>query len=81
MKSKLYSINWKDVGRGLGIAFATAFLSALATALAHGGILFTWDYFNPIIMAGVSAGIVYILKNFGTNSRDKFLKKEDGLHG
>jgi hypothetical protein len=81
MKSKLYRINWKDLGRGVLIAFATAFFTALAAALAQGGVSFTWAYFNPIVMAGVSALIAYLLKNFSTNSKDKFLKKEDGLHG
>ncbi len=80
MRSKLYRINWKDAGKGLLVAFGTAFFSALATTLAQGGISFTWAYFNPIVMAGVSAGIFYLLKNFATNSNDKLLKKENGLY-
>jgi hypothetical protein len=36
----------------------------------------TWNDLKPIVLAAISAGLAYILKNWLTNSDDQFLKKE-----
>jgi hypothetical protein len=75
MKSKFLTLNWKDFSRGLLIAFLTAVLTGVINMLDAGAI-FTWVTIKPVIIAGISAALSYLLKCLATNSQDQLLKRE-----
>jgi len=76
-KSKFLSLSLKDLAKG----FILAVLVVVITGL-YGAITATPPHFPTgaewatLGYAGLAAGIAYLLKNFFTNSDDKFLKKE-----
>ena len=75
-KSTFGLLDSNDLLKGLLIAVLTAFITGLYNAIEMGTIEFTWLFFKPIVMTSVGAGLAYILKNWLTNSQDKFLKTE-----
>ncbi len=75
MKSKFLTLDWKDFSRGLLIAFLTAVLTGVINMLDAGAV-FTWVTVKPVIIAGVSAALSYLLKCLATNSQDQLLKRE-----
>lgn len=75
MKSKFLTLDWKDFSRGLLIAFLTAVLTGVINML-DAGTVFTWVTIKPVIIAGISAALSYLLKCLATNSRDQLLKRE-----
>jgi len=78
MKSKFLSLDWKDFSRGLLIAFLTAVLTGVINILDTGG-LFNWVTLKPVLIAGVSAALSYLLKCLATNSQDQMFKREPSL--
>ena len=54
MKSKFLTLDWKDLSRGLLIAFLTAVLTGVINILDTGAI-FTWLTIKPVLIAGISA--------------------------
>jgi len=76
MKSNFLNINWKDAVKGFVVAVVSAILTMVYEAIENGGLAWTWTYWQPIVLAGILAGIAYLLKNFFTNSNDQLLKKE-----
>ena len=70
MKSKFLTLNWKDFSRGLLIAVLTAVLTGVINLLDTGAV-FTWLTLKPVLIAGVSAALSYLLKCLATNSRDR----------
>ncbi len=81
MKStKLYSLTGKDVVKGLLMAVMTAIATGLIEIL--NGICLTppvypsLQTFIHLLLAGITTGLIYIIKNFLTNSQDQFLIKE-----
>lgn len=75
MKSNFLSLNWKDLSRGLLIAFLTAFLTGVINIL-DAGAMFTWITMKPVLIAGISAALSYLIKCLATNSQDQLLKRE-----
>lgn len=75
MKSKLLSLDWKDFSRGLLIAFLTAVLTGVINMLDAGAV-FTWATLKPVLIAGISAALSYLLKCLATNSQDQMFKRE-----
>jgi len=75
MKSKLLTLNWKDLSRGLLIAFLTAVLTGVINILDTGTV-FTWVTLKPVLIAGISAALSYLLKCLATNSQDQMFKRE-----
>ena len=75
MKSKFLTLDWKDFSRGLLIAFLTAVLTGVINILDAGAV-FTWVTIKPVIIAGISAALSYLLKCLATNSQDQLLKRE-----
>jgi len=73
--SKLFSINWFDLGKGLIVTFFTTFISSLISFLDTLQFPDIQD-FRRILLAGVAAGLSYLLKNFFTNSQGKIFIKE-----
>ena len=78
MKSKFLTLDWKDFSRGLLIAFLTAVISGVIELLDTGSI-FTWMTIKPVLIAGVSAALSYLLKCLATNSQDQMFKREPRL--
>lgn len=61
--SKLFSLNLKDVLKGLLIAVLTPILLIIQQSLEMGSLVFNW---HQIGMAAVAGGVSYLLKNFFT---------------
>jgi membrane associated rhomboid family serine protease len=78
MKSKFLTLDWKDFSRGLLIAFLTAVISGIIEMLDIGTI-FTWVTIKPVLIAGVSGALAYLLKCLMTNSQDQMFKREPTL--
>jgi len=78
MKSKFFTLDWKDFSRGLLIAFLTAVISGVIELLDTGAI-FTWLTMKPVLIAGVSGALAYLLKCLMTNSQDQMFKREPRL--
>ncbi len=75
MKSKFFTLDWKDLLRGLLIAFLTAILTGVINILDTGAV-FTWITIKPVLIAGISAALSYLLKCLATNSNDQMFKRE-----
>lgn len=78
MKSKFFTLDWKDLLRGLLIAFLTAILTGVINILDTGAV-FTWITIKPVLIAGISAALSYLLKCLATNSQDQMFKREPRL--
>lgn len=75
-KSNLGNLGSSDFIKGLITAVLTAFCTSLLQVLNNGGLPTAADLkFSGI--AATAAFLGYLLKNLGTNSDDKFLKKEN----
>lgn len=62
--SKQYTINWRDLLRGLLITVSGAVIITLIQAFNQGGFrTINWD---NVINTGISSGLAYLLKNFFT---------------
>jgi len=78
MKSKFFTLDWKDFSRGLLIAFMTAVISGVIELLDTGAI-FTWLTMKPVLITGISAALSYLLKCLATNSQDQMFRREPRL--
>ena len=73
----LFSLGLADIGKGFLIAVLTVVLTGLGTYLNATPPHFpTGAELGTLGLAGLGAGIAYIIKNFFTNSENKLLKKE-----
>lgn len=76
-KSSFFTLNWKDLVKGFVMAILTALITGIYQALqSPGGIQFTWLFFQPIVYTAIAGGLAYLIKNWLTNTDDKFLKPE-----
>lgn len=75
MKSKFLTLDWKDFSRGLLIAFLTAVITGIINILDTEAV-FTWMTIRPVLIAGISAALSYLLKCLATNSQDQMFKRE-----
>lgn len=78
MKSKFLTLDWKDFSRGLLIAFLTAVITGIINILDNGAV-FTWITLRPVLIAGISSALSYLLKCLATNSKDQMFKSEPRL--
>jgi hypothetical protein len=77
MKSKLGTLDWRDILNGLLIAFLAAMIDGIIKMLGSGAV-FDWPHLKPVLIAGISAALSYLLKSLMTNSRNQLLRKEPG---
>ena len=77
MKSKLGTLDYRDILNGLLIAFLAAMIDGIIKIL-NSGAVFDWPHLQPVVIAGVSAALSYLLKSLMTNSRNQLLRKEPG---
>jgi hypothetical protein len=75
MKSKLFTLDWRDLINGLFIAFLTALLTGIIDILGNGAV-FDWIHIKPVLIAGISAALAYLLKSLSTNSHNQLFTKE-----
>jgi hypothetical protein len=75
IKSKFLTLTLKDVSRGILIAFMTSVLTGIIEMLDKGSV-FGWVTIKPVLIAGISAALSYLLKCFLSNSRDELLTRE-----
>lgn len=82
MKNGLFTINLADLGKGVIMAILTALSASLLVILSgdpsdptmHGHLPSLLELKN-IGLGALSVGIIYLLKNFLSNSQGQFLKK------
>lgn len=75
MKSKLFTLDTRDLINGLLVAFLTALITGVIEILGRDAI-FTWITMKPVVIAGISAALSYMLKSMATNSRNQLFTKE-----
>jgi hypothetical protein len=75
MKSKFLTINARDILHGLIMAFLTALLTGIIDMLQTGAV-FDWPTLKPVLIAGISAALSYLLKCLSTNSRGELFTRE-----
>ena len=73
--SKLFSLNMLDAGKAILVAFLTSFIGAFYAILQTGRFP-TSPELGAAALAGVSAAIAYLMKNFFTNSTNQLAKPE-----
>lgn len=73
-RSKRGKLNWRDIGHGLVVALFSGVIGGAEQLLTNGGD-FTAINSKSILNWGLVAGIGYIAKQFGTNSKGE-LKPE-----
>jgi hypothetical protein len=75
MKSDLFKLDWKDIGRGFLIAVISSAITSLYATISSGSLP-TLAELQTAGLVGLGAGLAYIIKNVLTNSEDKLLKSE-----
>ncbi|MDO9341594.1 MAG: hypothetical protein Q7T72_13865 [Bacteroidales bacterium] len=75
MKSKFFTLDYRDILNGILIAFVAALLDGIIKILDSGAV-FEWPTIKPVLIAGISAALSYLLKNLLTNSRNQMFRKE-----
>jgi len=61
--SPLYSLNFKDLLKGLIVAVGSAVVTTIQTSLQSGSLNFNWKLIGTVALG---AGIAYLGKNFFT---------------
>jgi hypothetical protein len=77
MKSKLFTLDIRDLLNGLLIAFLAAFIDGIIKILGS-GVSFDWPHIQLVLIAGISAALAYLLKSLSTNSHNQLFTKEPG---
>ncbi len=75
VKSKLFSINYRDLFKGAIIAVITAVLTFIIDSL-QSGVQIDVSLFKKMGIAAAIAFFSYLLKNLFTNSQDEFATTE-----
>lgn len=73
--SKFFALNGRDLVKGVIVAVLASVVTALAAYLESGSLP-NVEQWKSIGMMALAAGLSYFLKNFLTNSEDKFLSTE-----
>ena len=61
--SPLFTIDFKDLGKGLLVAVGGAVIAAIETSVQAGALTFSWKAIGGVASA---AGLSYLVKNFFT---------------
>ena len=75
MKSEYKKLNLKDLSRGAFMTIGTTILGLLGTSVTSGVFPALTDFIN-MGKVGLLSGVVYLGKNYLTNSKDELLKSE-----
>ena len=71
--SKLWSFQLNDFWKGLVIAVLMAVLTVVYETLQKGTLNINW---NTVLIAGIGAGVSYLLKNFATGKGGRMLSNK-----
>lgn len=71
--TKLWTIKLSDFWRGLIVAVVMAVLTVIYETIQKGSLEISW---NSVLLAGIGAGISYLLKNLGTGQGGKMLTND-----
>lgn len=74
--AKLFNWNLNDIVKGFIMAVIGAIITGLYTSIQAGAFPADWTAWKPILIGGLGMGLAYLIKNFFSNSDDKFMKKE-----
>lgn len=77
MKSRIFTLDLRDLVNGLFVAILTALLTGTIDILGNGAV-FDWIHIKPVLIAGISAACAYLLKSLSTNSRNQLFTREPG---
>jgi hypothetical protein len=66
--SNLYSLDLKDLAKGLIVAVGSAVITTIQTSLQAGSLNFNWKLIGTVALG---AGIAYLGKNFFTPASTK----------
>jgi len=72
-KSKLFSLNIKDLAKGLIVSVLGGAINVVTDTLNAGSLHFDA---KSITHSAIITGAAYLTKNFFTNSKDLFAQKE-----
>jgi hypothetical protein len=61
--SNLYSLDLKDLAKGLIVAIGSALITTIQTSLQAGALNFNWKLIGTVALG---AGLAYLSKNFFT---------------
>jgi hypothetical protein len=61
--SSLFSLDFKDLGKGLLVAVGGAAIAAIETSIQAGSLTFDWKAIGDVALA---AGLSYLVKNLFT---------------
>jgi hypothetical protein len=75
-KSKFSKLCLKDLSKGVVMTVGTTFVGLCSTSVASGVFPDVADFLN-MGKVGLLSGVVYLIKNFLTNSKGEFLKSEE----
>lgn len=75
-RSNFLSVNATDFIKGLIMVMITSIVTGFYQLLTQGTIL-TWETIKPVLIAGVAAGLGYLIKNFLTNSQGEVFRTEN----
>ena len=64
--SSLFSLDFKDLGKGLLVAVGGAVIAAIENSLQAGSLSFNWKAIGSVALA---AGLSYLAKNFFTPAK------------
>ena len=64
--SSLFSLNLKDLGKGLLVAVGGAIIAAAENSIQAGTVTFSWKAIGGVASA---AGLSYLVKNFFTQAQ------------
>ena len=69
----LFSLNWKDLGKGLIVAVLGAVATIIQTSIADGNLHFDWVAMGKVALI---TALAYLTKNLFTNNKDEFMVKD-----
>ena len=73
--SKFLRLNARDLILGIFMALVTTLLAEIIKIL-ESGIEINWVNIKPVLIAGVCAGLTYLLKNLVSNSKGELFRSE-----
>ncbi len=76
MKSKFLNLHLNDFVKGLITSIIFAILTSIQDFLTNGGSISSIEW-KTVLNVAILTFISYLIKNWLTNSKDKFLKKEN----
>lgn len=75
-RSRRYTLNWRDMADGFIAAALFGGLTTLYNVIENGGDMFSHATVMMAVKGAIGGGILWLLKNFLTNSKGQVLPKK-----